>query len=228
MQAYIDLKAVKRNATIGKVLTYGGLIVTGIGVVIAFSSPEQYDRILPLFLAGLVTSQIGTPLLNRWARRPRMDEVLDSHLKGLDSRYSVWHYLLGASHALLTPAGAFAIVPRLEEGLIEYREGAWYLTPSKRRFLRSSRRRKMPPIERSALAAVRKLKKELNKSLGDDLDATIQPLVVFVHPDAQLQRDEFPVDVTHIKKLKEKLRRLPKGHSVNANQLESLAQRVAK
>jgi hypothetical protein len=225
MQAYIDLKAVNRNATIGKVLTYGGLVITAIGVVMAFSTPDQYDRILPLFLAGLVTSQIGSPILNRWSRRPRMDEVLDSHLKGLDSRYSVWHYVLGANHALLTPSGVFAVIPRLEDGRIEHEHDAWYVTPSKRRFLRSTRRRKLPPMDRNAQSEVRKLEKKLMKSLGDDLDIEIRPLVVFVHPQAKLQKGNLPFNATHIKKLKEKLRRLPKAQAVNPGQLEKLVQK---
>jgi hypothetical protein len=223
MKAFIDLKAVKRNATIGKVMTYGGLVITGIGVVIAFSTPDQYDRILPFFLAGIVTSQIGSPILNRWSRRPRMDEVLDSHLKGLDSRYGIWHYLLGANHALLTPAGAFAVIPRLEDGRIEYQEGDWYVTPSKSRFLRSSRRRKLPPMDRSARTEVKRLENKLTKT-ENAAEVEVRPLVVFLHPDAQLQKGELPFEATHIKKLKEKLRKLPKAQSIDPSHFEQLVQ----
>ena len=101
MRHVLDAAKVRRYATISRVLSFGGMGIMGIGLVVSFRQSTRLDGVLGLFLAGMIASQLGIPMRNRWDRRPRIDELLDRALKGLDGRFSIFHYSLGASHAVI-------------------------------------------------------------------------------------------------------------------------------
>ena len=128
MQQYINSAKVKRNARLARILSFGGLAVMGLGLLISFRPPYRIDLVLGLFLVGILASQIGLPMRNRWDRRPRIDEILDGALKGLDQRFAIFHYSLGARHVLVCPGGVFAVIPRVENGLIRSSDGLWTRT----------------------------------------------------------------------------------------------------
>lgn len=220
MQSYLDDRKVKRNARLARLLSFGGLGVMGLGVLISLQQPYPFDLSFGLLLLGMIASQIGLPMRNRWDRQPRIDQVLDDHLKGLDQRYAVFHYALGASHALVSPAGLFAIIPRLEEGEISYSDGRWQRELQPRGLLRRGGVRRLTGIERSSELEVERLRKVLGRSL-DPPD--VQPLVVFMHSRATLQSELTPIPASHLKKLKSTLRRLPKTATLTPAQVSDLA-----
>lgn len=219
MQSYINASKVRRNGVIARILTYGGLGIMGLGLLVSFQEPVRIDLVFLMFFVGMIASQIGIPMRNRWDRRPRMDEVLDSALKGLDKRYAVFHYSLGAKHVLFSPAGVFALIPRLESGKIRYTNGTWTrTTPRKRRIFRRGGTRKIRGIERQSRTEITRASKNVEVN-----PLSIRALIVFVHPGAALQAEGAPSPAAHVKKLKPGLRKMTKAETLSALQVNSLA-----
>jgi len=133
MIRYANERAIRRNARLGRVLTFGGLGVLVLGLILSVAYPAQVNAVLGIALVGVLASQFGMVYYNRWSRQPRMDQVLDDSVKGLDGRYALFHYTLSSPHVLATPAGVFAIVPRLDEGEVTWSDGAWSLTRARNR-----------------------------------------------------------------------------------------------
>jgi hypothetical protein len=219
----LDAAKVRRYATISRVLSFGGMGIMGIGLVVSFRQSTRLDGVLGLFLAGMIASQLGIPMRNRWDRHPRIDELLDRALKGLDSRFAIFHYSLGASHVVICPAGIFALLPRFEDGEVEYRDGRWVRTVQKRGRLRRGGIRRIDGLDRQAAAEVERLQRRLVRKLGQAQIPPVDSLVVFLHTAAEIRSDGAPTRAVHLKKLKDSLRRLPKGQTLSESQLALLA-----
>lgn len=223
MRHYLNSRKVRRNVIISRGLSYGGLGIMAIGLVVSLRQAAPLDAVLGLFFVGMVASQIGLPMRNRWDRHPRIDEVLDSSMKGLDERFAIFHYTLGSSHALFCPGGVFALLPRLEDGKYEYRDGDWIRTWTGRGRLRRGGTRKLGGIDREAAVEAERLRKGLVKKLGLDEAPAVHAFVVFLHSAAEVRSDGAPTPATHLKKLKEAVRKLPKGASLSDSQLARLS-----
>lgn len=222
MHHYLDARKVRRYATISRVLSFGGMGIMGVGLVVSFRQTTRLDAVLGLFLAGMIASQLGIPMRNRWDRHPRIDELLDRALKGLDGRFAIYHYALGASHAVVCPAGIFALLPRFEDGAVEYRDGRWLRTIQRRGRLRRGGIRRIDGLDRQAAAEAERLQRRLVRRIGSDQIPPVDPLVVFLHSGAEVRSDGAPTRAVHLKKLKEALRKLPRGQTLSDAQLELL------
>jgi hypothetical protein len=219
MQRYIHERKVARNARIGRVLVFGGLGAMAIGVLISLRQPYPVDLVFGLLFLGMVASQIGFPMRNRWDRKPRIDQVLDEHLKGLDQRYAVFHYALGASHVLVSPAGLFAVIARLEDGEVSFSNGRWERRLERAGLLRRRGVRQIRGIERDSEVEVERVRRYLERTLEPP---QIRPLIVFLHSRAKLALAETPQLATHLKKLKSTLRKLPKAATLSQSQIDQL------
>jgi hypothetical protein len=174
---------------------------------------------------GLILSQIGNTQRSRWGKHPRMDEMLDEALKGLDERYALFHYLLSASHALVTPSGVFALCTTAIEGEISYRDGKWWRERPARRGGAARRQSLSEPGSQTAGEAER-LKKDLRRRLRRDEVPQPEAILVFVHANAQVGAEGAPFQAVHIKKLKSHLRSLPKAKTLSAGDVRLLAEPV--
>lgn len=118
-------KLIKRNSRIAQFTMLGGLLVLGIGIFVSFRYPEQVSLTFGALIFGFLLSQIGIYFSNRWGRRPRPDEILDAALKGLDSKYALYHYETPTPHLLVGPAGVWVLMPYYQRGRITYSGGRW-------------------------------------------------------------------------------------------------------
>ena len=105
MRIISNEKLIKRNNRIGTYLTFGSLAVLIGGLALSFLAPPQYISysFLALIL-GFILSQVGIYMGNRYGRKPRPDESISAALKGLDDKYSLYHYMTPVSHLLVGPA----------------------------------------------------------------------------------------------------------------------------
>jgi len=66
--------------------------------------------------------QFGNYYLSRWGKSPRPDELITAALKGLDDRYSLYHYVTPLFHLLVGPTGVYALLPYNQAGRLYYDE----------------------------------------------------------------------------------------------------------
>ncbi len=222
MQRYANERMIRRNSRFGTGLTVFGIGLLIGAVVLAVARPQIFNVTLIVSFAGLVLSQIGNTQRSRWGKHPRMDEILDDALKGLDERYSLFHYFLGSSHALVSPSGIYALCTTAVEGSISYQEGKWWRERPSRRGGAPRRQTLTEPGSQTSGEASR-LERDLRKRLErEDVPAT-EAILVFVHPLAEVEAASAPFPSVHVKKLKHLMRSLPKSKTLSSADVAALA-----
>jgi hypothetical protein len=226
MQVYIDEKAIDRKAKIGKSLSFTGLGIMIVSLVFASREPDHINTIFILAMIGLFSSQIGIGMVNRWTRRPRVDEILTASVKGMDSNYHLFHYMLGADHVLITPGGVHPLIPALEDGrIIHEKDGKWFSLKKRGKKLRKRKIKDLSAlIQRETASAEKKLKAILTEP--DSLK--LIPIVVFLHNNAELNVDDAPVHCVHQKKIKPFLRKLPREVTLAEEDLTLLIEKFSR
>ncbi|MGD8622379.1 MAG: hypothetical protein PVI81_04800 [Anaerolineales bacterium] len=228
MQQYANHTLIKRNGRFGRAIMYLGLGLTIAAAVVVFRNPNFVLPALILMLIGGLFSQIGTALFNRFGREPRMDQIIDASLKGLDDRYAIFHYVLGSDHVLVTPEGVFALVPRWEKGELTYADGKWNQKKPKGRLPLPNRTRTIRNLEKEAYRELQSLERSLQKYLKSSEELNTQPMLIFIAEDANLDLDGAPILATHRKKLKDTVRNLERGKSLGREDLKRLAKSVLR
>jgi hypothetical protein len=220
MQRYANDRAIDRKAKLGKILTYGGLGVVIVIFVLSFQEVMLSNTFLIVTLIAMLISQYGILLSNRWGKHPRVDEVIDQALKGLDSKYTLFHYELGANHALIAPSGLFALVPVLADGEITFDGEKWWRTRVRRG---KTKKRALKNLTSDAAIEVRAFNKALQKKLNDQELPEVKPILVFLHSDTAVNTENAPIPAVHFKKLKGAIRKFDKGQTLDQGTISELA-----
>lgn len=221
MQLALNQRLVKRYSLLGNVFFFGGLGAAILVLVLSFTRPQDSLALTGVALGAFVIAQVGVSFVNRYGRHPRIDELISESLKGLDGRFSLFHYLIGFEHVLIGPPGVLILLPRNEAGIVSYEDGTWYQTRSKAGLFRRGGRRPMRSIDREAHRAVAAVERALRLTVGE-LEATISPVLVFYHPQAKIDVSDPPFLTLHIKKLKAAIRKLPKDATLPEAAIASL------
>jgi hypothetical protein len=242
-------RLIKRNNRIGQTASLIGLIILAIGFFISIRSIASFDSLEPLeivwkevgldisidqeqqatismvsLLLGFILSQVGIFFGNRYSRRPRPDELLDTALKGLDDRFAIFHYSLPVSHVLIGPSGIWLLMPRNQSGKIVYEKKRWkqkgggpfqaYL----RFFAQEGLGRPDLEIESESESLARYLK---NKFSEADIPE-IQKVLVITNEKAVIEAEDAPILTIPAKKLKETIRKVGKGKGIAQAKLDEL------
>ena len=221
-------KLVKRNRRVAQIASISGLVVLIGGMVISFQRQDLLNISFASLIAGFVLSQIGIYFTNRWGRSPRPDELLNQALKGLDSKYAMYHYLTPVSHLLVGPAGVWILMPRNQRGTISLYKGRWrhsgggFVQAYLKLFGQESLGR--PDLEMQNDIA--NLQKYLEKkwSEGNSLP-DIRAAVVFTNEqvDIQIGDDETPPAPTlQLSKLKEFIRKTAKNSPLSLAKVDQI------
>jgi hypothetical protein len=227
-------KLIRRNARIAQISMVTGLLVLVGGMVLSFRTPEQFGLSLVALLLGFALSQVGIYFGNRWGRRPRPDEILNQALKGLDGRYTLYHYLTPASHLLVGPAGIWALFPRNQRGTITFEKGRWrqrgggLMMGYLRIFAQEGLGRPDLEIEHEKET----LEKYLNNLMEDEQEPPeINAALIFTHNNVVIDIDEdaeLPAPTLPIGKLKEHLRKFAKGKPISLDKAKEIQQLIAE
>lgn len=160
-------------------------------------------------LIGLVLSQIGVYFANRWGKSPRIDQRITQGLKGLDDRYTLYHYVTAVPHLLTGPAGVWVLAPHYHSGTITY-ENNRYRQQGVGFFNRVVGQEGLGRPELEAQAYQQDFEKFLHKSLPEEGMPLIQTAIVFTSPKASVQAQDAPIPTMHVDKLKDFIRRKAK------------------
>ncbi len=222
-------KVIKRNSRIAQIAMFGGLIVLGGGMFVSFRYPEQYAISLAALMFGFLLSQVGIYFSNRWGRSPRPDEKLDLALKGLDSKYSLYHYATPVSHLLVGPSGVWILLPFYQRGTITYAKNRWrqkggnaYL----KLFAQESLGR--PEIEVSG--ELQNLQNYFKKILPEGIDPEINAALVFTNPKVEVDIPESetpPAETVTLGKLKELMRKGGRGKSLSQEKVKVIQDAIS-
>jgi len=223
-------KLIRRNARIAQISMIAGLVVLVGGMVLSFQSPDQFGLSLAALLIGFTLSQIGIFFGNRWGRHPRPDETLNQALKGLDGRYTLYHYRTPTAHLLVGPAGIWAIFPRNQRGIITFEKGRYrqrgggIMAGYLKMFAQEGLGRPDLDIEHDR----ENLQKFLQNKLESENIPPIQAVLVFTSDKASIEIDEdteLPAVTLTASKLKEHIRKFAKGKPISLDRAQEI-QRV--
>lgn len=127
MQIVTNKKLISKNAKIGVWGQIIGFLIMLVSAILTFQTSVYVGPAYITLALGILLSQYGIYYANRWSRRPRSDELLDKVLKGLDKKYTLYHYSSPVAHLLVGPAGTWCILTRAIKGkvFINTSNGRW-------------------------------------------------------------------------------------------------------
>ncbi len=194
----------------------GSLIGMGLLIASVFLTSKNILISWLLLLAGFITAMYAVRVGNRFVRPPRPDAVLDKLLKGLDNKYTIYHYFLPAEHILLTPSGLIAIRTQTQSGNIVARKGRW--------LQRSFAQRLRIFLGEVGLGnPTRELQREIGETSdalsgllggedGDEGAVPVEGVVAFLSAKAHLDVQDAEYPVVAAEQLKATVRKLAEAH----------------
>ncbi len=217
-------KMIKRNGRFGQIATIAGLVVLVGGIIISFAFQAYASLAWLALLLGFALSQIGLYFGNRWGRHPRPDELIDQNLKGLDDKYTMYHYLTPAAHLLVGPSGLWVLMPYYQTGKIVFEKGRWRQKGggALQKYLRAFAQEGIGRPDLEASAEVQSLTKYLTKQLPDHNLPVPQPALVFTNEKAELEVDGAPMLTIPVKKLKETVRKAAKEKQITPELIQEV------
>lgn len=232
---------IERNKRLSQILSLVGMVILISGPAYLLLNPLPEDAppgtpvdptltwvpMLTLML-GFILSQIGMHLANRFVRSPRPHEAIDKALKGLGDDYDLYHYFFPASHVLFSPAGVHVIITRFQDGAVSWhakrkrlihKGGSWF------RSVFGQESMGQPTLElKSEIDAVDKF---LRKHLPEEQVPPVHGVLLMLNPEMQIgDVQAAPMPVLHLKKLKEYIRKQPKGHELDLDQIDILEEAI--
>jgi hypothetical protein len=220
-------RLIHRNGLIAKYASILGMVVLLAGFLITIRWPELASISFATLIVGFLLSQVGIHYQNRWGRRPRPDELLNAALKGIGSKYALYHYTTPVSHLLIGPAGVWVLFPKAQRGVITFENGRWkqkgggVLQAYLRLFAQEGLGR--PDIEIGA--EVESLRKYLAKLMPEESLPDIQAALIFMNAQAELRIDEdaeLPIPTLYLNKLKELIKKTAKGKPISSDKVLEL------
>ena len=124
MKISINSSLIKRNKIISQFVLYISIGLIALGILLTLSNPSSAQTFLVylILIPAYLLMQINVVMMNKYGKSPRVDEIITQSLKGLDNKYSLFHYTTGISHLLVGPAGVWIIKPYHQVGEITYDE----------------------------------------------------------------------------------------------------------
>ncbi|MHC1741073.1 MAG: hypothetical protein AB9897_08200 [Anaerolineaceae bacterium] len=206
-------KMIKRNNRIGQIASISALVILAVGMFYSFKDTQGAYMTLTFaaLILGFILFQIGNYFLNRWGKSPRPDEILSQSLKGLDDKYSLYHYSTEIPHLLIGPAGIFTFLPYSQGGnlFFDAKKKQWRQKGGSI-FLKVFAQESLGKPTAEADYAKEQLERFLIK-LGVKVDqAKGTALLVFTNPKAEIDGTGSPTPFVTAEKLKDYIRKQAK------------------
>ena len=226
MNIYINEKLVNRNAKLGRIASIAGIIILAGGMYATIRYPEMVTVAWLALLVGFSLSQLGLYYGNRWGRKPRPDETLDQALKGLDGRYSIYHYRTPIPHLLVGPTGIWVLSPFYQTGKIVYEKKRWRHKGGgfTQRYLRIFGQEGLGRPDLEIPADIENVRRYFKRRLNNE-EIEIPPakaVLVFTNENVEIECGDAPYPTITAKALKEMIRKIPKEEMLSADTLKAI------
>ncbi len=198
----------------GRFATIISILVLGAGLYTSFQNEFQNLTFIAL-IVGFLLSQVGIYFITRWGRSPRPDEQINLALKGLDDKYSIYHYQTPASHLLVGPSGLISITPAHQGGTITYDEksGRWKQKGGNL-YMKIFAQESLGRPDTEIKSTQKNLLKYLNNRFENLEIPEPQSILFFMNEKAIVQANNAPIPTLQQEKLKDCIRRKAKENSV--------------
>jgi hypothetical protein len=192
MRIETNVRLARRNRQIAQYLFFAsfGLLIVGLlisNVPLATGSDQLLAILLPAIVLPLafISTMVSVRMTNLWVRTPRPEDTIREGLKGVSSKSVLYNYCaFPARHILITPTGIYAMITRFQDGRFTVEGDKWttHRSTISRIFsiLRFDSIRNPSVDARAAAAQVQALVDQVTTGV------TVQPLVLFVDPRAQV------------------------------------------
>jgi len=215
MKIISNTKKIQRNYKIGLYTSLGSLVFLFVAVGLTLTGNTSLTTYsFAAMLLGLLLSQVGVYFANRYGKSPRVDERITQGLKGLDDRYSLYHYVTPVPHLLAGPSGVWVLVPQYHPGQITF-ENNRYRQQGVGLFSRLVGQEGLGRPDLEAQSYQQEIEKFLKQSVGEEDLPPVKSVIVFTNPKASVQAQEAPIATLHVEKLKDFIRRTTKDTPVN-------------
>jgi len=174
-----------------------------------------------VMLAGLVVINIALAVGGKYIQNPRVDQLLDKVLKGLESNSRVYSLASPADQVVVSPAGLITLTLKPQEGQITCRRDKWSRRWTFRLLLRSLFGSRLGNPTRQAQKEAASLKKWLAARLPG-VEVAIQPVIVFAHPSVELRLEDPVVPAMPLTELRAFLRERMTRRDVDPTTLQAL------
>ncbi len=228
MRPILNEEKIKRRSKIGQYVSWAGLAVLAIGMVISLRAkpgdPNSNIWLMVSFgclIIGFIAANIGGYNMRRFGRSPRPDERLAKALKGFDDRYMLFSWMLPAAYVFAGPSGIYAFSVRDQGGKVSNFGGRWKQPFSLGRLLLAFGQEGLGNPTMESREEAQKMQKYLAAHMPE-FDVTVQPMVLFIHPQVELELQNPEVPVVTPKGLKSVLRQRAKQTRLPAADLEAI------
>lgn len=238
MKIVVDLKKINRYRKIGQYTSIAALVVLLGGFVIAFSQiittfqmSNNAEAVLDermltysyvAMFVGLILTQISLYFGNRWGKKETIDQTISNSLKGLDDRYTLYHYSSPVPHLLVGPSGIWIISPMYQSGSISF-DGKRYRQTGVRFFSRLFGQEGVGRPELDAQGFLNDYARFVDKNLKDATLPEPSALIVFTNPQTTVAKmEEAPFPTFSAEKMKDFIRRKAKEQFAAPEKIQPL------
>ncbi len=124
---------------------------------------------------------------NAWIREPVAWTALPDALRGLSNNAVIYNYILPGRHVLVAPQGVFVLFPMFQDRAVIVEDDKWTLASSGfGNILAFMRQEGLGNPTKDAMIEAEETQKLINKLIPEH-DIVVQPVVVFTHPEADVQ-----------------------------------------
>ncbi len=215
MKIASNTKLITRNNKIGRYTTFASLAVLGIGLYISFTAPQAFSWSLGALVIGFLLSQVGLTYSSKFGKSPRPDESLTQALKGLEDKFTLYHYESPTNHLLVGPAGVWVLLPYFQAGTIRYNAAKNRWTQKGGNFfLKAFGQESLGRPDIETQYAINEVKKFLEKQLPDVELPEIHAALIFFNKKVELDVEGAPYPAIMADKAKEFFRKRVKDMGI--------------
>lgn len=223
MKIASNTKLIDRNQKIARYTTFGSLAILGIGLYISFTSPEAFSWSLGALVIGFLLSQVGMTYSNKFGKSPRPDEAITASLKGLEDRFTLYHYEGPTNHLLVGPSGVWALLPYFQAGTIRYNAAKNRWTQKGGNFfLKAFGQESLGRPDLEVQYAINETKRFLEKTLPDTELPEVHAALIFYNEKATLEIEGAPYPALTRDKAKEFFRKRIKDNGIPADMVAKI------